>query len=165
MADAEGVDASEGDPRVDADPLLAWALASFHVVALVVGGVLLLHLVGALGSLLQGVGTALGLGLYLALWTATWRTNARWLREADLTGVRTTVVPGAKWGAVTGVAFFAVVLVVVAVAVGQPVLAAVLLLAGTLVSPVVGAAVGAGFAALDYLLVRAARRLARAERF
>lgn len=163
QADGPEIGGSAADTPDDGrppDPLLPWALASFHVAALAVGGVLLLHGVGALGSLLRGVGTATGLGLYLALWVATWRTNVRWLREADLARLRTTVVPGAKWGAVTGLTFFYALLLVVAVATGEVIFALVLLFAGTLVSPLVGAVVGTGFALVDFLVLGAARRLA-----
>jgi len=147
-------------PTPGDDPLLAGSLAAFHVATLAVGSVLLLHAVGALGSLLQGVGTATGLALYLALWGVTWLTNRRWLAATALQGPRGTVVPGAKWGIVTGVGFLPVVLVVVGVTVREPLLVAALAVVGTPVATLVGAITGAGFAALDLAVVAAGRRLA-----
>ncbi|WP_251342117.1 hypothetical protein [Haloplanus halophilus] len=147
-----------------ADPLLAWTLASFHAATLVVGPVLLLYAVDALGSLLQGVRTVTGLGLYLALWVLTWWTNRRWLAATDLRGLRGTVVPGATWGAITGVGFLLVLLVAVGVIVREPLLVAALAVGGMPVSALVGALAGAGFAVLDLLIVEAGRRLAGGER-
>ncbi|MFC6989994.1 hypothetical protein ACFQJD_17155 [Haloplanus sp. GCM10025708] len=84
-AGAATADATTTDPTAvpASDPLLAWGLASFHVAVLVVVPVAILHRVGALGSLLHGVGTGVGLALYLLLWGVTWATNRRWLTEAD----------------------------------------------------------------------------------
>ncbi|MFB6122092.1 MAG: hypothetical protein ABEJ78_01355 [Haloferacaceae archaeon] len=141
-----------------ADPLLAWGLASAHVALLVVVPVLGLSRVGALGSLLHGVGTGVGLGLYLLLWGLTWATNRRWLAEADFDDPRRTVVAGTKWGAVTGLGFFYGLLAAVASATGDLAFLAILALVGTAFSPLVGALVGGVFAALDVLGVDVARR-------
>lgn len=64
-ADADSVEAS--DP-VGTDPFLAWTLAGFHTTTLLVVPLRFRYAADALGSLLQGVHTATGLGLYLALW-------------------------------------------------------------------------------------------------
>jgi hypothetical protein len=151
---------SAGPPT---DPLLAWSLGAFHAATLVVAPLLLLYGVDALGSLLRGVRTVTGLGLYLALWGLTWRTNRRWLAAADRRSLRGTAVPGATWGAVTGVGFLVVLLIVVGVVVREPLLVAALALVGAPVSALVGAAVGAGFAVLDFLVLAAGRRLAGVE--
>jgi hypothetical protein len=161
----EGAPGPEGEPPVGpaapaAAPPLPWALASFHATTLTVAGVLSLHAVGALGSLLQGVGTATGLGLYLALWGITWWTNRRWVADAAVGDRRGTVVSGARWGAVTGVGFLLAVLVAVAAAVPEAALVAVLALLGAPVSAVVGAVVGAAFAGLDLAVLAAGRRVA-----
>ena len=159
MADGHGA----GDGVSSApDPLLRWVLASFHAAVLLVAPLTLLYAVDALGSLLQGVHTATGLGLYLALWGLTWWTNGRWLAAARLDGLRETTRPAAMWGAVTGVGFLFVLLAAVAVALPDPVFVAVLALVGAPVSALVGAVVGAGFAALDLLIVAAGERLAGA---
>lgn len=162
MADHGGADA-DGDERAppDTDPLLVWTLASFHTATLLVVPLLVLHAVGALGSLLQGVRTATGLGLYLALWGLTAWTNRRWLASARLDGWR-AVRPGAVWGAVTGVGFLLVLVIAVGLTVREPILVAVLTLVGTPVAALVGALVGAGFALLDLLVVRAGARLGTA---
>ena len=151
---------ADGDAA--ADSLLRWALASFHAATLLVAPLALLYAVGALGSLLQGVHTATGLGLYLALWGLTWWTNGRWLAATRFDGLRETAVPAATWGAVTGVGFLFVLLVAVAVSLPEPLFVAVLALVGAPVSALVGAVVVAGFAALDLLIVAAGERLAGA---
>jgi len=167
MADDEG--RTETGTKVEAkaaavatDSLLRWTLASFHTATLLVAPLALLHAVGALGSLLQGVHTATGLSLYLALWALTWWTNGRWLDATRLVGVRETAVPAATWGAATGFGFLLALLVAVAVVLPEPLFVAVLALVGAPVSAVVGAAVGVGFAALDLLIVAAGERLGTA---
>jgi len=147
------------------DPLVRWALASFHAAALLVAPLLGLYAVGALGSLLQGVRTEVGLGLYLALWGLTWWTNGRWLAATRLDGVREAVVPAAAWGAVTGVCFLLVLLLVVLLTLGEPAFVAILGIVGTPVSALVGASAGAGFAVLDLLIVTLGDRLGTGEPF
>jgi len=145
----------------DADPLLVWALASFHTTTLLVFPLLVLYAVGALGSLLQGVRTVTGLGLYLSLWGLTFWTNRRWLTATRLDGWE-AITPGATWGAVTGIGFLFVLVTVVALTVGEPILVAALALVGTPVAALVGSLVGAGFAVLDLLIVEAGRSLGTA---
>lgn len=154
--------AADADAAATSDALLRWTLASFHAAALLVAPLALLYAVDALGSLLQGVHTATGLGLYLALWGLTWWTNGRWLAATRLDGLRETIRPAATWGAVTGVGFLFALLVAVAVALLDPVFVAVLTLVGAPVSALVGALVGAGFAVVDLLIVAAGERLAEA---
>jgi len=165
-----GTDASAGDSEgameaddaaADADPLLAWTLASFHTTTLLAAPLLLLYAVDALGSLLQGVHTATGLGLYLALWGLTFWTNRRWLGATRRDGWG-AVRPGATWGSVTGVGFLFVLVAAVGLTVAEPVLVAALALVGTPVAALVGAVVGAGFAVLDLLIVEAGQRLGTA---
>lgn len=151
---------ADGDAA--ADSLLRWALASFHAATLLVAPLALLYAVGALGSLLQGVHTATGLGLYLALWGLTWWTNGRWLAATALDGRRETVVSAATWGAVTGVGFLFAPLVAVAVSLPELVTVAVFALVGTPVAALVGAVVGAGFAVVDLAVVAAGERLGAA---
>lgn len=164
MADGDETDAdASASPASDAaDPVLAWTFASFHTTTLLVVPLTLLYAVGALGSLLQGVRTATGLGLYLALWGLTWWTNRRWVAGTGLDGGRETVVSGATWGAVVGVGFLFVLIVVVGVTLGEPILLAVLAFVGTPIAALVGALVGAGFAVLDLLILGAGRRLGTA---
>jgi hypothetical protein len=153
---------ADADVAATADSLLRWALASFHAATLLVAPLTLLYAVDALGSLLQGVHTVTGLGLYLALWGLTWWTNGRWLAATRLDGLRETIRPAATWGAVTGFGFLIVLLVAVGLSVREPVLVAVLALVGAPVSALVGAVVGTGFAVVDLLIVSAGKRLAEA---
>jgi hypothetical protein len=155
---------TEPEPAGPDPGLLPWALASFHTATLVVGGLFVLSAVGALGSLLQGVRTATGLFLYLGVWGITWRTNRRWLVAADLRTAWGTAVPGARWGAVTGLGVLLLALLVVGVTVREPLLVAAVALVGTPLSMLVGGVVGAAFALFDRLIVAAGRRIAGADR-
>ncbi|WP_049937581.1 hypothetical protein [Haloplanus natans] len=162
MADGDADGAPAPDAAATADPFLRWLLASFHAATLLVAPLALLYAVGALGSLLQGVHTATGLGLYFALWGLTWWTNGRWLAATRLDGLRETIRPAATWGAATGVGFLLALLVAVAVSLPEPAFVAILALVGAPVSALIGAVVGAGFAALDLAIVAAGERLAGA---
>lgn len=145
--------------------LEAVAVSSFHVALLVAAAVLGLHLAGAVGDLLGGLGTALGLGIYAYLWLVTWWTNRRVLRRVPLT---TLTAPGAPrallraalpWGAATGATFVAplALALVVGIAVNGRVLPA-LLIGGIAVvlAAGVGAAVGLVLSGVDVAIVRAA---------
>lgn len=162
------------DPSGDAAgprPVLVWALAAFHTALLVTLVVAGLYLAGAAGDVLSGLGTAVGVASYLGLWAVTWWTNRR-----VVAGVGPGLVTGrpdplavtrqaATWGGVAGLLFFVGLFVLGAgVVVVTSGLEAIRLLAlaglvGSVLSVAVGSAVGAGFAALDLLLVRAARLL------
>ncbi|WP_276281792.1 hypothetical protein [Halorussus caseinilyticus] len=157
---------TDSDPFTD-DPLVVWALASFHTAALVAVLVAALYLAGPLGDLLGGLDTLVGLALYLALWASTWWTTRRALREvADDTDASafTVVGVGGKWGGVNGVLFLWALLVVVAVPVADPTLGAVfyfLVFAGigSLLALGVGGIVGVAFVAFDLALFRVASSL------
>mgnify|MGYP000067788014 CR=1 FL=1 len=146
-----GPDGSDADP----DPLLVWALSTFHVATLVVLPVWLAHAVApaAVGGLLDSLGTLPGVGVYLTIWAATWWSNRAWLREADLADGRGAVAAGAKWGAPTGVAALLAVLAVLAIQ-GLGVFVAVVAAIGIVVATLVGAVVGGLFAGLDVALYR-----------
>ena len=123
--------------RVGDDPLVVWALASFHTATLTVLALAALYLDGAVGDLLAGLETTVGLGLYLALWAVAWWATRNVLRELagrhegesgedadggeeadggneadDGEGATTlsVVLAGGKWGGANGVAFFWVLL-------------------------------------------------------
>jgi hypothetical protein len=153
----------------DPDALRAWTFATFHTAGVVVVGVLALHATGTLGDALAGLDTATGLVVYGALWATTWATNRRVLAAASPDGaVRSLLVAGAGWGAVTGVAFLLelVALLVVArlVTVGAavPFQPELLVLLGVVVvaAAVVGGVVGTALAAVDAGAARAARAVA-----
>jgi hypothetical protein len=151
------------DERDDGpDPLLVWCLAAYHTALFVLVPVALVHWVGALGDLLGGLSTVVGLVLYLALWATTWWTNRRLLATTPLrrTDRRAVLKGSVKWGGVTGGCFFlelvgvAVVQVGLAGGLGVPEPASVppilaLLALGTLVAVVVGGLVGVVQATLD----------------
>ena len=172
--------------RVGDDPLVVWVLASFHTATLTVVPLATLYLDGAVGDLLAGFETSVGLGLYLALWAATGWATRNVLRELadrteDESGVEgddgeereaedasfvAVVLTGMKWGGANGVGFFWILLVGFA-ALNAPrefgrALEAVpfLLVAGAIGSVLalgVGGIVGALFASLDLALFRVAR--------
>ncbi|UPW00158.1 hypothetical protein M0R88_16795 [Halorussus gelatinilyticus] len=165
--------------RVADDPLVVWALASFHTAALTAVLVGAIYLSGALGDLLSGLDTLLGLGLYLGLWATTWWTTRRAFAAIGAAGrdgpVSRSVVLGTagKWAGVDGVLFLWVLVGVFAastVSVESVDLRGVfyfLAIAGvaSLLAFVVGAIVGLLFAALDLAAFRVAGSLvADAER-
>jgi hypothetical protein len=158
---ASATTGAAGRDRTEADPLLAWGLASFHAAALLVVPLWLAHVVApvAVGDLLGGLDTRVGLGLYLVLWGTTWYSNRRYLAASAFETPTRTLKSGATWGAVTGLPLLVSVGFVVGVAT-NPTFAAVLLVAGAVVAPLVGAVVGVVFAGVDLVLVRLAERLA-----
>jgi hypothetical protein len=81
------------------DPLLVWCLAAYHTGLFVLVPLTLLHWAGALGDLLGGLSTVVGLVLYLALWATTWWTNRRLLATTPLRRAeRRAVLTGSvKW--------------------------------------------------------------------
>lgn len=156
------------------DPLLVWCLAAYHTGLFVLVPVTLVHWVGALGDLLGGLSTLVGLVLYLALWATTWWTNRRLLATTPLgrAGRLAVLKASVKWGGVTGGCFFlelvgvAVAQVGLAGGFGVPDLASVppllvLLALGTLVAFVVGGLVGVVQATLDLAAVHAVDLLVR----
>ncbi|WP_136600674.1 hypothetical protein [Salinigranum halophilum] len=150
-----GDDGREGDAA-----LSAWALATFHAATLLLVPLTLAHVVApdALGDLLAGLDTLVGLALFLVLWGATWWTNRRYLAACAFADAGRTLAVGARWGAVTGLPLLGCVVVAAFVAT-NPTFAALVLVAGGLVAPLVGAVVGALFAAFDVALDRAAAAL------
>lgn len=150
-------------------PLLAWALAAFHVALLVAVVVTALFFAGLAGNQLAALDTWVGVVAYLYLWGVTWWTNRQMIDAVGqglVTGSASTsdvFVEAMKWGGVVGLLVFLPALVVgIVLFVGGGGLEAVpfLLLAaavGTVVSAGVGVLVGAAFALLDLLLVRLAR--------
>lgn len=159
--DSDSVD-DHGLPADDPDPLLGWCLAAYHTALFTLVPVVGLHWTGALGDLLGGLSTTVGLALYLLLWATTWWTNRRLLATTpfERSAWREILTGGAKWGGVTGSCFL-LELVVVAVAqvavdggFGVPDVASVLplllfLALGVAIAFVVGAVVGVVQAALD----------------
>ncbi|SDL98811.1 hypothetical protein SAMN04487949_0412 [Halogranum gelatinilyticum] len=167
MADAASAPPDVTGSADSADPLLAFVLATFHTALFTLVPVTLLHWTDALGDLLGGLSTTVGLALYALLWATTWWTNRRLLAETPFTrGAEWPVLKASvKWGGVTGSLFFLElvgVIVLEALAtgeVGTPEPTAVLFLLtfvglATLVAFVVGALVGVVQAALDLLALR-----------
>jgi hypothetical protein len=144
--------------------LVTWCLGAFHVAVLTVVAVLALQRGGAVGDLLSGLDTAIGLGLYAFLWIVTWWTTRRGLRAAWHDGReptwRTVFASALAWGGVTGVVFFVglfAALLVVLVAQGERVLATLGFgLVGAVVAALIGAIVGGVLGLFDVALLRAA---------
>ena len=139
------------------DALSAWALASFHAAVLLLVPLALAHAVapGAVGDLLGGLDTLVGVALYLVLWGSTWWSNRRYLAACEFRDTSGTLKSGARWGAVTGLPLLGCLVVAVLVFT-NPVFAALVLVAGGLVAPLVGAVVGALLAGVDVALDRVA---------
>lgn len=165
--------------------LVIWAFATFHAAAFVLVLLLLIYRGGGLGQALQGLNTAVGLGLFLALWTTTYVATRRALRGLGL-DAPAQIDAGAltaralRWGALNGVMFLAVLALVVpggyaithlsdlvqALRGPTAVQSALFVLGGLVVSGtvalVVGALIGLLLAGVDlFLLGMAARIVAR----
>lgn len=160
--------------RVGDDPLVVWALASFHTATMTVLGLGALYLVGTVGDLLRGLETSIGLGLYLALWGLTWWATRNVLRElADRAEVGdpstlAVVLVGMKWGGANGAAFFGVLLAGFAAlnlpselvrALGAVPFVLVAGVVGSVLALGIGGIIGALFASLDLAVFRVARVL------
>jgi hypothetical protein len=136
--------------------LTAWALATVDVTLFVSLAVLVAHASGALGDLLGGLNTVLGIALFAYLWLLV-GLAVRWvLAGASLgeTRLRTLALRGVAAGAVSGVTFLlGVVLVVVVPRVFtttlEPLSAALITLFGVVLAAPVGALLGLAFGLLD----------------
>lgn len=144
--------------------LVRWTFATFHAAALVLVAVWLVHLSGALGDLLGGLDTALGLGLYVLLWAIVWWATGRAFDDAPpgSSSVQARVTAGFVYGGLTGAGFLLLVLVgaivVFLVTGGQLLAVAVLGFVGGIVAFIVGGLIGVAFAMLDAPLARAGER-------
>ena len=160
------------DPQVRR--LTIWALATFHAAVFVLGAVLLVYPRGHFGATLAGLNTAVGLGLFLALWATTYVTTRRALAGIDLFAAEVDGVRfgnrALRLGAANGIAFVAVLGAVliassmIATPPGQNpagVLPFALFAApfAVIFAAVIGAVVGATFGVLDLALLGVARRL------
>lgn len=159
------------------DRLLTVTFATAHVGLLTLAAVLLGHAGGSLGPVLDDAGTVPGTVAFLVLWGVALLTHHRALASVDpwrpktVQAVGDLLFVGVLWGAATGVAVFWLLVggAVLVTAPSDPAVVAnllslpTLLLAGlgTLVALAVGAAVGAGAAALDALVLEAVDHLDR----
>jgi hypothetical protein len=147
--------------------LRRWAFAAFHTALLVVAGVWAVHLAGSVGDLLQGLNTAVGLGVYGLLWAITWAATGRAFAAAPPVSAsrRRQVGYGALYGAAIGIGFLLSVVLGgggLLVVVGRfDALALVLVAAvGSVAATVIGAVIGACFGAIDGVLARIGETLA-----
>lgn len=167
MGDAEPEPEPESEPD-EPDQLVVWSLGAFHAAALVAILVALGHTAGALGDILGGLNTVVGLALYLFLWGLSWGATRGVLARVppatiETGGAGAAVAWGALGGAGTGAAFLvSVVLVAVAPGIlsrGEPLAVVTILSIGGFVAAVVGATIGGLFALVDVALFRLARRV------
>ena len=154
--------------------VMAFGLGTFHAALLVLLLLVPLFLLADLGSTLEGLGTALGLGVFGGLWAISVYCTYRAMAAVELRPGSTDtpdglVGEGQRWGAYAG-AFFLWVLVLAgfiyflqrapmdtlaaSVFVGSTVI-----LIGTLFAAPIGAFIGTVFTALDMALLSIARRL------
>ena len=147
--------------------LVTWSLATFHATTFVLAIVLFVYSRDALGAGLSGLNTFVGLGLFVALWVATYVTTSRALKGLDLIGSARDrggyTRRAFRWGAANGMAFLAIlgiVAVLTAVANTRPgQVASGILLPALFIAPIalvvsaaVGGAVGALFGIIDLAL-------------
>jgi hypothetical protein len=159
--------------------LLEWSLAAFHAAILLTTSVLLLYSGGALGPLLAGLNTGLGLGLYGLLWLTTLWTTRQALRGIPWDALEQPRAMLGRlgritlWGGANGGLFFLALAVTVIVpnllaaslaggAFGADALPALLFAGtiGTAVAFAAGAVAAVAFALLDGVLLALARWLA-----
>ena len=170
MGESDSAATDEASNRVsvpfDSPPaLVTWCLGTFHVAMLTVAAVLALQHGGAVGDVLSGLDTALGLGLYAFLWAVTWWTTRRGLRAAWRAGREPTWKNGLgralAWGGVTGIVFFGGVFaafLVLLIAEGVGGFASLGIgLVGAVVAALVGAVVGGVLGLFDVALLRIVR--------
>jgi hypothetical protein len=162
--------------------LIAWAFATFHASAFVLVILLLVYRAGGLGQALQGLNTAVGLGLFLALWTTTFIATRQALRGLGLgmpspVNADRLIGRATRWGALNGVVFLFVLALVIPGGYalthlgdvfnalrGPTAIQSVLFVIGGLivassVALVVGALIGLVFSGIDLVLLGVAARL------
>ena len=162
--------------------LIAWAFATFHASAFALVLLLLVYRGGGLGLALQGLNTAVGVGLFVALWTTTYIATRQALRglglgRASPIDAHALTARAVRWGALNGVMFLAVLALVIpgGYAVthlgdildalrGPTAIQSTLFVLGGLVvassvSLVVGALIGLMFSGIDLILLGVAARL------
>lgn len=167
MAEAEPE--PEPKPKHDeSESLIVWSLGAFHAATLVAVLVALGHTAGALGDLLGGLNTVVGLALYLLLWGLSWGATRSVLARVppatiETGGVGAAVAWGALGGAGAGMAFLVgvVLVAIIPALLGgiEPLSVVLILLIGGTVAAVVGAIVGGLFALVDVALFRLAVRV------
>jgi hypothetical protein len=160
----------------DERALAGWILGTFHTSVLVLSLLLLLYPRGVLGEVLQGLSTATGLALFVALWLTTSYATRRALRGLDWFSddpAEMAIFFGRalRWGAVNGVLFLAALGVVLLVNALLTVPVGTVLgglsigfffgIFGTPVALVLGAVVGVTLGAIDIAALRVARQILR----
>ncbi|WP_049985808.1 hypothetical protein [Halobellus rufus] len=156
-------DATDGVGRVDvAAPAEAWTVATFDLVGFALLLLLPVHLSGALGDALAGLGTVPGLLLFGYLWVLV-AVSVRWvLADGGLvgrSGPSSLLARGALGGACVGSGFVAGVVIVggAVLAIDDPSIVTSLAVFGSIavaVAAIVGAVVGALFAVVNVALAR-----------
>jgi hypothetical protein len=160
--------------------LLVWAFAAFHTGIFVLALVFFLHLRGSLGAVLASLNTLVGIALFVALWAVIGWSTRRGLKRLtrstggagifSVTGVKLgdALVQALWWGGVTGLLFFAGLVVYTLVFVllpnvaSAPVAFGVLLVytsLGGVVAFVIGALSGLVLGLIDGILVGLVREL------
>jgi hypothetical protein len=154
--------------------LIAFALGVLHTVTLLVALGWLAYRGGGLGNALAGIGTAVGLAIFVGLWGVIGVFTLRAVRGLDFASVTPGRVfeRGAIWGGFNGMAFAAPLLLFILVAgvvnatregpAAVATTAAVLVFyvgAGTAVSFALGAIVGVIFGLLDNALLAVSRMI------
>lgn len=156
---------AESEPTSELS-LPSWTLATFDVVLFVLLVVLSTHASGALGGLLSGLNTVIGIVVFCYLWVLV-VLAVRWvLADAPLdeTRVRTLAVRGMAAGAVVGIVFLlgTFLVAVVPQLLTNPIEAISLVLIpaiGSIVAAVVGSVVGLVAALVNVAVYRIAASL------
>jgi hypothetical protein len=117
MGDPPGTDLDDRDGTLRGVQLRAWAFGSLHAALVVAVGVGTVYAAGALGDLLAGLSTAVGLLVYGLLWATSLVAARRVLARAPPSSarVRSVLSAAAAWGGIAGVAFLLELLAVAVV--------------------------------------------------
>jgi hypothetical protein len=152
--------------RADLDALIVWALATFHASLFLLVALLFLYWQDVLRHMLPNLNTAVGLGLFVILWSTTWWTTR--LALAGVTRDADVIRRAVRWGGVNGVLFLSILIAGagVSAALGEPAqlfgaLFGVFffLVIGSLFAFAIGGVVGTVLGLIDVALLRTARGL------
>ena len=154
--------------------LLEWSLGTFHTGFFFTILVTLLYVTGALGSLLAGLNTAVGLAAFALLWLTTWWCTRRALRGMGgntwegRVNFRATLYRAMVWGGINGLLFLIgplaifILFSILSLAVGNiPNLPFLLLaiLIGSIIAFGVGLLTGLVLGLIDSVLFKISRRI------
>lgn len=170
--------------RREGEGLVIWAFATFHASVFVLIALVVAYRGGGLGQALQSLNTAVGLGLFIALWITTYVATRNAFTGLALAAIvqiddLALTARAIRWGALNGVMFLLVLALVIpggyavthlgdvfhAVLGPTGIQSALFVLGGLIVASavalVVGGLIGLLFSGVDLILLGLTARLVR----